>query len=428
MRCGIWPVAALAMVAAFGPSSRTAVSAPVSSARVSRLERDLRPLIVLQGSQAPPVSLPERMVFYKVPGVSIAFIDHGRIAWTRQYGLAALQPRQPVTAATLFQAGSITKVVTALTTLCLVREGKLGLDADVNSELKSWKVPDTPFTQTNKVTVRGLLSHSAGMTVHGFDGYSPGQAIPTTLQVLKGEAPANSPPITVDKPPGSGFRYSGGGYVVLQQLIEDVTNEPFATAVRSCVLTPAGMNRSLIASPLPASRKSEAASGFDSQGRPVPGGGKVFPELGPAGLWSTPSDLARLATEMDQEMDGRSSRILDQPTMTEMMMRQAGNWGLGVDLGPPGGERRFSHNGANTGFSALLVYFPDRKQGAAIMMNGADQSGFIYEVAAAIARIWLASFQTEHSDYCHAGSCAARPLHRNLACGRSAAFQDRNQE
>ncbi len=141
----------------------------------------------------------------------------------------------------------------------LVRAGKLTLDTDVNAELVSWKVPDTAFTRTQKVTVRGLLSHNAGVTVHGFIGYGPGAPLPTILQTLEGAPPANSPPITVDKPPGSGFRYSGGGYVILTQLIEDVAHEPYARFAQSCVLRQRHALYSLFANQLPA----DAAQGYE---------------------------------------------------------------------------------------------------------------------------------------------------------------------
>ena len=381
--------AALAAFSLFGSAfCAAAPAAPNSAHRVAQIEHDIQPRIVLRGQPVAPVSMQERMAFYSVPGVSIAFIDNNEVAWTRQYGVANPTTRRPVMAQTLFQAGSVSKVVAALAVLGLVRDGSLTLDEDVNHKLSSWKVPASPWTQTEKVTVRRLLSHNAGVTVHGFFGYGPGAAIPTTVQVLEGAPPANSPPIVVDKPPGSGFRYSGGGYVILQQLVEDVTHEPFAQVVDSRVLGPAHMDHSLVASPLPAALRTNAADGFTTGGAPVPGGGMIYPELAPAGLWSTPTDLARLAIELDREMQGQSDNILNPPLITEMMTRQAGTWGLGVDLGKPGGEPRFTHNGANTGFSTLLLYYPERRQGVAIMTNGAEQSLFIYEILAAVARAY----------------------------------------
>lgn len=377
MRLGAWSLGLLvALTAAPAPSQ---ADSDAAAAHVRRVENDIRPLVVLSSAAAPSVTIQQRMAFYSVPGVSIAFIDSDRIAWTRQYGLADKATGRRVTGDTLFQAGSVSKVVAALATLRLVRDGQLNLDADVNTELVSWKVPDTPFTRTQKVTVRGLLSHNAGVTVHGFGGYAPGAPLPTTLETLEGAPPANNPPITVDKPPGSGFRYSGGGYMILTQLVEDTAREPYARYVHSRVLAPAGMRASLIADTMPAS----AARGYEG-GSPIPGGGMVVPGFG--GLMSTPADLARLAIEMDRELQGRSDRILDQSLLTQMVTRQPGGWGLGVEINPPGEERWFSHNGANTGFSTLFFVYPDRRQGAVIMTNGASQSGFVYEIAAALAR------------------------------------------
>ena len=370
----------LAAEAALVPSYGRASNLSGSARRAHQVERDVRPLVVLKGAVVPPTSIQERMAFYDVPGVSIAFIDDDRIAWTRQYGLADKTSGRRVTEKTLFEASSIAKVVTALATLRLVRDGKLSLDADVNTELVSWNVPDTPFTSTQKVTVRRLLSHEAGVTVHGFGGYAPGAPLPTTLQTLEGVPPANNPPITVDKPPGSGFRYSGGGYVILAQLIQDVAHVSYDQFARSDVLSPANMRHSLISASLP----ENGAIGYEG-GVPVPR--SVYPELG-AGLMSTPADLARLAIEMDRELEGRSDRILDRPLMAEMLTRQPGGWGLGVSVNPPGKERWWSKDGANTGYSSLLFLYPDRRQGAAIMTNGASQSGFAYEIAAAMARAY----------------------------------------
>jgi CubicO group peptidase (beta-lactamase class C family) len=378
-RRGVWASGlSLAAETALLPSAGNASVPTPSVVRARRLERDIRPLVVLKGTLVRPTTIQQRMAFYNVPGVSLAFIDGGRIAWTRQYGLADRHSGRRVTEDTPFQAGSISKVVTALATLRLVREGKLSLDADVNTELVSWKIPDTPFTRTQKVTVRGLLSHNAGVTVHGFNGYTPGAPLPTRLQTLEGAPPANNPPITVDKPPGSGFRYSGGGYVILAQLIEDAAHEPYARFVDSRVLAPAGMRHSLIAAALP---MNAGARGYEA-GLAVPGGQMVLPES----LMSTPADLARLAIEMGYELEGRSDRILDQALMTQMLTRQPGGSGLGVDVNRQDEERWFNKSGANTGFSALLLYYPDRRQGAAIMTNGSSQSGFVYEIAAAIAR------------------------------------------
>ncbi len=154
----------------------------------------------------------------------------------------------------------------------LVEAGKLNLDDDVNSYLKNWKVPANTFTDQTKVTLRELLSHTAGVTVHGFRGYIAGSALPSTFEILEGKAPANTPAITVDIKPGTLWRYSGGGYVIAKQVLDDVTGKPFPAMMRQEVLGPAGMVHSTFEQPLPAVRMLEVAMPYDETGTPAPHG------------------------------------------------------------------------------------------------------------------------------------------------------------
>jgi len=361
-----------------------AAAAEAASSRIARIERNLRPRIVIKGHAPAPTTMADRMAHYAVPGVSLAFFDDRRILWTRQYGLAEIATRRPVTADTLFQASSISKATTAVGVLRLVQQGLLSLDEDVNLKLRSWKVPENAFTRAQKVTVRQLLSHSAGTTVHGTAGYARGRPLPTATQILNGEPPANSPRVEVDAVPGSAYRYSGGGYVVLQQLVEDVTGQPFAAVMRDLVLAPAGMSRSSYAQPLPDRLLVAAAQGHEADGSPIPGGAFVFPEAAPAGLWSTPSELARFAIELNRAVEGQSDRLLN-PALAREMNRQPGGWGLGVDLGGETEEPQFGHVGTNPGYQSYLLYWRARKQGVVVMTNGANQSGFFVEIMMAVA-------------------------------------------
>jgi len=358
------------------------------AARIMRIEYGLRPRIVIKGEVAPPSSMRDRMAHYAVPGVSLAFFDAHRILWTRQYGVTDAAAPRPVTAETIFQASSISKMTTAAGVLRLVRGSALALDEDVNLKLKRWKVPANAFTREQKVTVRRLLSHSAGTTVHGTGGYVRGAPLPTLRQILDGAPPADNPAVEVAATPGSDFRYSGGGYLILQQLVEDVTGEPFAETMHRLVLRPADMSHSTYAQPLPDRLLDQAAHGHSADGAPLPGGASVFPETAPAGLWSTPSDLARFAMELNREAEGRSDRILDRTLAREMLTRQAGGWGLGVDLAAATEEPRFSHSGTNPGYQSFLIFFPERKEGLAVMTNGANQSGFVYEIVMAVAEAY----------------------------------------
>lgn len=222
--------AALATLGVASAKHRAANGAAAQSdenARIVRIENGLLPPVAIKGEPLHTRKMADEMARLKVPGVSVAFYDHEKIVWTRGYGYADVAAKKRVTPETIFQAGSISKPVAALAALRLVQDGKLNLDENVNAKLRKWKVPENQFTKEQKVTLRRILSHSAGLTVHGFAGYAAGEPVPTMVQILNGEKPANSDPIRVDVVPGTIWRYSGGGYVVMQLLMTEQTGEQF---------------------------------------------------------------------------------------------------------------------------------------------------------------------------------------------------------
>lgn len=220
------------------------------------------------------------------------FHPTGKIEWARGYGVADASDKRPVSTDTLFQVASISKSVSAAAILRLVQQGKLGLDDDVNSRLLSWKLQGAPGAPAPVVTVRQLLSHTGGTTVSGFAGYTPTEPVPGLQAILNGEKPANSPRIFVDTPPGQALRYSGGGYTVLQQMVMDVTDQPFDKLMQASVFDPLNMRHSTFAQPLPPRLQANAANAHDKSGAVLPGKWNTYPTLAAAGLWSTPSDLA----------------------------------------------------------------------------------------------------------------------------------------
>jgi CubicO group peptidase (beta-lactamase class C family) len=206
---------------------------------IAAIAANLSPNMVKEGELVHGKSLAEAMAEYHVPGVSIAYISHGKIAWVRSFGVLGIGG-EPVTPDTLFQAGSISKPMTATAALHLVQQGKLSLDADVNTSLVRWKLPTSEKAEGKPVTLRELLSHTAGTNVHGFPGYAAGTPVPTTLQILDGAPPATNPPIRVENTPGKQWNYSGGGYVIIQQMITDTAQKPFAELLGEVVLKPYG--------------------------------------------------------------------------------------------------------------------------------------------------------------------------------------------
>ena len=332
------------------------------------------------------------MDYYKVPGVSVAFFERDHVVWARSYGYADVAQEIPVTPETLFQAASISKPVAALAALHLVEEGKLSLDEDVNAKLKSWKVPENEFTKNQKVTLRRLLTHSAGLTVHGFPGYASDEKVPTIIQMLDGEKPANTPAVRVGTEPGRILRYSGGGFTVMQLLLTDVTGKPFPELMNELVLRPAGMDRSTYQQPLSKDMESSEATPYLTSGEAVKGGPHTYPE-GAGGLWTTPSDLGRLALEVEKEYDGLSQKILT-PTMAKqyLTVQTRGSWlepgqfGLGIQVKGSGNSLEFMHAGANAGYRCVLVDFPERHEGVAIMTNSDSGDHVMFALLRSIAK------------------------------------------
>ncbi|MGH7539274.1 MAG: serine hydrolase domain-containing protein, partial [Gemmatimonadales bacterium] len=270
-----------------------------------------------------------QMARRRIPGGSLAIIQNGRIVVARAYGVVDVTTRAPVTPATLFQAGSISKPVSALGALHLVEVGRLSLDGDVNAKLTSWRVPDNSFTTTEKVTLRRILSHSAGVTVHGFPGYDPANPVPSLAQVLDGAAPANTAPIRVDAIPGAIGRYSGGGFTIMQQMMIDVTGKPFPRFMHETVLEPIGMTSSSFEQPPPPARAALSASGYYADRTPVRGRWHVYPEMAAAGLWTNATDLARFAIEIQETLAGRGHGVISPAMALQYLTVQKGSYGLG---------------------------------------------------------------------------------------------------
>lgn len=267
--------------------------------RIGEVCARLMTKVVERGDPRACQALADRMAAYHVPGVSIAVIHEGAIEWAKGFGVVEAGG-DPVTTETLFQAGSISKPVAAMAALHLVEQGKLSLDADVNQALTSWTIPPSAAAPGAVVTLRELLSHAAGLTVHGFPGYAAGAAVPTLVQILDGVTPANTAPIRLEAVPGSRWKYSGGGYMVMQQLLLDVSQQPFPELLRDTVLAPIGMTHSTYEQPLPVELRVQAATPYKADGAPIEGGFHTYPEMAAAGLWTTPTDLARCAIEVQR--------------------------------------------------------------------------------------------------------------------------------
>lgn len=374
----------------------------MAAKHMQQVENGLLPVVVIKGDKVLPMTLTDRMRYYKVPAVSIAMINNGQIEWARGYGIVEAGGKRPVTMTTLFQAASISKPVAALAALSLVQEGRLDLDEDVNIKLTSWKIPANENTKNRKVTLRGLLTHSAGMTVSGFPGYTTDAQIPTLIQILEGRPPANTPAIRVDMPPRTKWRYSGGGITVMQQLLIDVSGQTFPDLLNEVVFKKLGMEQSTYQQPLPTHLKADAATGYRADGKPVRGKWHIYPEMAAAGLWTTASDLARFGIELQKSKIGEANNVLSVALAEQMLTPQlsdsvtqsknprvsTNNWGLGIWLDGQRGTAVFGHDGANEGFRNKLRVYADTGQGVAIMTNSDNGEYLINELLLSIAKTY----------------------------------------
>jgi len=365
------------------PYATPAVSPEVAQ-RIQRVESGLVGGVIIKGDTKATHNLADRLKELNVPGVSVAVLHNGKIEWARGYGVAAVGG-PAVTADTMFQAGSISKPVAALATLRLVEQGKLSLDADINTELKSWKLPSDPVQGGKPVTLRELLTHTGGTTVHGFPGYASTEAVPTLVQVLNGEKPANTPAIRSEAAPMARWNYSGGGFTIMQQAVIDVSGEPFAKLLHDTVLVPIGMTHSTYEQPLGKEFAPYAATPYHGDGKPIEGGAHTYPELAAAGLWTTPTDILTYAMEVRNSLEGKANHVLSADMTEQMLTPGMGSWGLGVQIGGAAENPYFAHGGVNEGFINNFVAYEKNGEGAAVMTNSDNGGALGDEILHSIA-------------------------------------------
>lgn len=361
-------------------------NSPTLEEEIRAVENGLMMAYVATGDSLVTYSIGERMERHKVPGVSVAVVREGKLRWAKGYGTANTSTGSKVDEQTLFQAGSISKPVAALAALKLWEEGKVDLDEDVNNYLQGWKVEETRFTENEKVTLRRLLTHTAGTTVHGFPGYSQTDTFPTIIQVLNGEG--NTDKITVDTVPGSIWRYSGGGYTIMERVVEDVSGQPLEKYMEEQILGPLGMEHSTYAQPLPEAWHDRASAAYDSEGEPIEGLWHNYPEQAAAGLWTTPGDLARYCIAVQEMFAGKSEGILKTETVKSMLTKHKDDWGLGPALSSGGDSLKFGHGGKNAGFTNNMTAFARTGDALVVMTSGDNGGDLISEITRSVSRYY----------------------------------------
>ncbi|MDD7888283.1 serine hydrolase [Flavivirga sp. 57AJ16] len=357
---------------------------------ISIIENSLIRGNVIKGREPKSFSIFERMQFHNVPGVSIAIVRDGKIRWAKGYGIANTNDSTLVNSKTLFQAGSISKPIAALAVLKLVEDKNIDIDEDVNTYLTSWKVPENKFTEKERVTLRKLMSHTAGVTVHGFRGYKPNEIFPTNEQVLNGEG--NSNKVTIDTIPGSIWRYSGGGYTIMETAVEDMSGLPFEEYMLKKVLEPIGMDNSTFDQPLKPLNYSNVSAAYDSAGKLIDGLYHNYPEQAAAGLWTTSTDLAKYCIEIQEIAKGKSDGILTKQTVDMMLTKHQNDWGLGPSLKGDVDSLIFQHGGKNAGFTNNFYANVHTGDAVVVMTNADNGKKLIDEIVRAVCRYYELDF------------------------------------
>lgn len=334
------------------------------------------------------MNLQQRMTYYKVKGLSIAVIKDYKIDWVKAYGIADVETKSPMTVNTLLQAASISKSLNAVGVIKLFKSRKLDLFADINSYLSSWKFPYDSLSKGKIITTANLLSHTAGLNVSGFSGYERGAPLPTVVQILNGDGPANTDPVRSAIEPGVRQRYSGGGITISQLLLTDVSGQQYEKYMSAEVLKPMCMLSSSFAQPPAGIKKELLATGYDVGGKKVKGKYHIYPEQAAAGLWTNPTDLARYIIETQLAYEGKSAKLLDQQStklrLTPYLNDEAA---LGVFIESYDGASYFGHGGANEGFRSSYYGSLKGGNGFVIMLNS-DNGEIIQELINSIATVY----------------------------------------
>ncbi|NQZ74738.1 MAG: beta-lactamase family protein [Ekhidna sp.] len=377
----LFPVTALFLLLAYG----LVAQAPTLKAQV---EGNLH-LQTLSDREVSTMSkdINEQMKAYNIPGASVAVINNGKIDWVESYGVIANGTTEEVDESTLFQCASIGKLITSIAALQLVEQGYIGLDDPVNNKLKRWKIKDNELTEKQPVSLRHLLSHSSGLQdSYGFLGYAPDEEAPSILQVLNNEKPSKGKrSLEIKTVPGTVEKYSGAGYVIIQLLIEDLTDETFEAYVSENILAPIGMNNTYYDD----NPEAKLAHGHKAKGVPLKEKKyHIYPEKAAAGPWTTAHDLALLIIEIQRAMKGESTLSIKASDVQEMMSPQINNKGLGVNLKGFGGTQAFWHAGQNLGYTGLLYGTLENDSGAVILLNTDAGERFMQEFISSVANTY----------------------------------------
>lgn len=345
--------------------------------------------LIFEDSVLPRYHILDRMKTYNIPSVSIAVIDKGKIAWVKSYGYADVAHQREANPETMYQVASISKSVNALGVMRLIQAGTLSLSTDIRTYLRTWSFPDNKFSTGKTITLKQLLSHTAGLSVHGFIGIPLGDSIPTVNQILDGKRPANNEPVVPISPPGERFEYSGGGSTLIRKILDDQVSSNYDSLMNNLVLTPLGMKSSSFSQPLHP-RFKNYAFGYDKQMQVLPSKYYLYPEQAAGGLWSTAKDIATFVLAIQNSLKTGSGLPIHKTATIEMLTPMSESYALGFGLIEKGGEKYFYHEGQSYGYCAVYYGSFTTGQGLVVLANAYPENGepFLKEMVNTVATVY----------------------------------------
>jgi len=354
--------------------------------KIKQVENNLAPWAVDQNNLR--FTIADRMANYNIHGLSIVMIKDYKIEWVKAYGWADVTAKRPVTTETLFQAGSISKSLNGVGILKLVQDKELDLYTDINNYLTTWRFPYDSLSKNKIITTANLLSHTGGLGVHGFAGYTSKDPMPSIKEILDGKNPANSEAVRSTDEPGKTAEYSGGGIIISQLILTDITHEKYEDYMWRNVLRPLGMKNSFFTQPA-AKYRNLIATGYSLDGKELLGGKyNIYPELAAAGLWTTPTDLAKYIIETQLSLKGKSNKVLSQELTKLRLTPYIDNESaLGVFVTIKGTDKYFGHTGGTSGFISEYIGSFENGNGVVVMTNSGNP-GISSEIINSVAEVY----------------------------------------
>ncbi len=352
---------------------------------ISKVENGLPSGVIFSDGTEIKYNIKDRMKFYKVPSVSIAVINNGKIEWAKSYGYADIQQKRVADVNTIYQAASISKSLNAMCVMKLYEQGKLSLNKNIRSYLKTWTFPDNEYSRGKLITIANLLGHTAGLGTEGFSGYSKNDTIPTLNAILAGKRPANNDAVKPILPPNTQAHYSGGGITPVRKILEDNINPDYAGLLQQTILQPLQMTHSSYSQTLNVTYENFAAA-YDDSEKEVVGNFNIYPELAPDGLWSTSTDIAKLIISVQQSLQDKPG-ILKKATAEKMLtpVLNSTNMALGFFILQFGGEKYFAHTGHNLGYRGIYLGGMTNGKGVVILTNSENGEPLYNEILTSVA-------------------------------------------